>query len=225
MIRMTATTAKSAPNDTYPTAVESPTQNVFDPADGLVGILWRAIAHNEDILVTLESGDGIVLVPSSSAYVKYTTNLRAFCKADFDSYTVKCLDADYQEQFRRTSKLARCMSELLWQAGLFGSKGRLIEGCGQYDVVQLTRWPNLTRVPATPSAMTIAALLSNYPTNIDLAKRLTGVDEEEMNTFCSAAFAARSLRILGKTETVREPKLKPHRDRSILGLIMHRLRS
>lgn len=197
----------------------------FDPSEGLVGILWRAIEHNEDILVTLESGAGIVLVPSRGEYAGYASDMRTFCEAGVEQYTVKCLDSDYRKQFERGKTLQRCMFELLWQAGFFGSKGRLIVGCGRYDVVQLTRWPNLTRVPAMPSAMAIAALLSRYPTHISIARRLTGVTAEEINKFCSAAFASRSLKILSRTEAVDEPELKPHSNSSIFGRVMDRLRS
>lgn len=204
---------------------ESPTTETFDPGEGLVGILWRAIEHNEDILVTLESGAGIVLVPSRGEYVGYASDMSTFCAAEVAQYTVKCLDADYRKQFERSKSLQRCMSELLWQAGFFASKGRLIAGCGRYDVVQLTRWPNLTRVPATPSAMTIAALLSRYPTHISIARRLTGVSGEEINRFCSAAFASRSLKILSRTEAVAKPVLEPHNNRSIFGRVLNRLRS
>ncbi len=203
----------------------SPASETFDPSDGLIGILWRAIAHNEDILVTLESGAGIVLVPSRGEYVGYASDMRVFCEAEVEQYTVKCLDANYRKQFERSKTLQRCMFELLWQAGFFSSRGRLIAGCGRYDVVQLTRWPNLTRLPATPSAMSIAALLSRYPTHISIARRLTGVSAEEINQFCSAAFAARSLKVLSRTEAIEEPDLKPHSNSSIFGRVLDRLRS
>lgn len=209
--------------DRGPASAAEP-DSVFDPTSGLVGILWRAIYHNEDVRVSRGDSEGIVLIPSSRQYIQFTTDLERFCGGDLEEYTVTCLDKQYRAQFDRGTRLARCMHDLLWHAGLYGSRGRLIAGCGRYDVVKLTRWPNLTRVEATPNAVTIAALLSRHPTNINLARSLTGVDADEINAFCSAAFAARSLEILSRVEAAVEPVLEPHRERSVLAKILNRLR-
>jgi hypothetical protein len=66
----------------------------------------------------------------------------------------------------------------------------LIESCSENDVIQFSRWPNLTRLPVTPHTARICALLTRHPTSIMLVRRVLGIDKKEVNRVISAAFSA-----------------------------------
>jgi hypothetical protein len=114
------------------------------------------------------------------------------------------------------------ISDLLWQSAFHVSEGRLIEGCSKYDVVQLRHWPNLTRLPVTPNAARICALLTRHPTTIMLIHRVLGIDKEEVCQIYSSAYSAgiahmvsRSPILNGFEDSADDTQLEQVQDRGI----------
>ena len=193
----------------------------FDPDKYLIKILCRAVANKQDISVTLPAGDRLAIFPTRGDYFSYVSDMTTFCKSNVDQFTVKVLNQTESDTYRKGNEYGRNFDELLWQATYYASQGRLIKGCEREDVIEITYWPNLTRLPGPPSSIAIAALLTRYPTSITLASHILKVPMSEMFEFYSAAFSAGFVKVHNRMMHV--PKLKPHRDNTMLGQLLSRI--
>lgn len=189
----------------------------FSPEEYLINILRRGTANQQDLLIELEGVGEIVLLSSRGEYFGFATDMAEFCTAPIDRYVITIMGPNHQRMPSKES-IGRNIDELMWQTAFYASKGRLMEGCYRDDVVELTYWPNLTRLPLTPNTARIAALLNRHPTSVTLASRLLKVDMSEMFQFYSAARCAGLARALNRTPE--EPKLEPHRNQSLLSALL-----
>jgi len=211
----------TAENTSSGVVVQHPENYHFNPDDYLVNILGRAVANKQDISVSLKSGESLAIFPARGDYFSCVDDMKAFCVSNIKAFTVKILKSSDDEDFRKGVEHGRNFDELLWQASYFASQGRLIQGCGREDVVAVSYWPNLTRLPCPPSAVAITALLTRYPTSLTLASRILNVPIEEMFEFYSAAFSAGF--IVRQNKVVKPPELKPHRDNTMLGQLLSKI--
>jgi hypothetical protein len=192
----------------------------FNPDHYLVGLLRRAVANRQD--VGIDGGDlGGILVLSARGEFFASGDIPALCTAPADRLRVSSLSAAKAEAIAQERGIGRNLDELMWQAGYYASNGRLMDGCFRDDVVQLRHWPNLTRLPASGSAMRISALLTRYPTSISFAARLLKAPRSEMYAFYTAARCA-GLAVAINRKPV-EPVLKPHRNQPLLGLLLNKI--
>lgn len=201
-------------------------QACFDPASGLLGVIAQALSARHAVVVYAAGTGAIALVPERQEYFTELADdeLAAFCRLPASGYATKRLADAGLNQLISQGVRGRNIDELQWRAALYASGGRLLKGCGRDDVVLLKAWPNLTRVPGTPNAMRIAALLTRYPTTVSLAHRLLKISVEEMNEFYSAAHAAGlAIAVNRKPERMEEDTIKPHRNRGLLGQLFERV--
>lgn len=107
----------------------------------------------------------------------------------------------------RLAKMERCevpagrhssgpLEELLWDAAFMGSKGRLFKGTQLDDLVELSWWPNLTRVAHFQSTFALCAFLFSRPSTMHLALRALGVSEQEAVRFYNAGLVSGCVKIL-----------------------------
>jgi hypothetical protein len=200
-------------------------QDTFDPADGLLGTLHRVIAEKLATLVYAPGIGAVAVVPDLGDYLTELSGdeLAAFCRVPATGFTVKRLGDAGLKQLLAQGIKGRNLDELKWCAAFHASQGRLMKGCGRDDVVLLKTWPNLTRLPAAPNGVRIAALLTRHPTTVALAHRLLKIPVTEMNEFYSAATAAGlAIAVNRKPEQPRE-EIQPHRQRSLLGALFERV--
>jgi hypothetical protein len=159
----------------------------FRSSDHLLGILEQLIQMNQDARIILPNQGEVLVLPSAGVYYTNTQNMAHFCQApakQFEKYPLRDNGQTYP------SNTARSLKELLWHAAFHVSHGRLPEGCTKYDVVQFRHWPNLTRLPITPHAAQICALLTRTPTTIMLVRRILDIPREEVYQIYSAAYYA-----------------------------------
>lgn len=193
----------------------------FNPKGYLIHILGRAVANKQDISITLPAGARLGIFPTRGDYFSYVDDMAAFCTTSVDEFQVKVINEKESNEIRNGTAFGRNFDELLWQASYYASQGRLIEGCEREDVIQISYWPNLTRLPGPPSAIVIAALLTRYPTSITLASRILNVPMREMFEFYSAAYSAGFAIVHNRA--LETPELKPHRDNTMLGQLLKRI--
>lgn len=201
-------------------------QACFDPASGLLGVIAQALSSGHAVVVYASGTGAVALVPERQEYFTELTEdeLAAFCRLPTTGYATKRLADAGLNQLLSQGVRGRNIDELQWRAALYASGGRLLKGCGRDDVVLLKAWPNLTRVPGTPNAMRIAALLTRYPTTVSLAHRLLKIPVEEMNEFYSAAYASGlAVAVNRKPEQMAEETIRPHRNRGLLGQLFERV--
>lgn len=192
----------------------------FDPDAYLLGGLRRATANGQDVSFEL-SGHGKLLVSSSRAiYVAQTDDLPALLTADGRALKPTVM-ASSQVLDLIGGKRGRHIDELMWQAAHHVSEGRLMKGLYRDDVVSLTQWPNLSRLPHTPNALRIATLLFRHPTVLILAARMLKVSEAELFQFYSAAAAAGIAKPVNRAP--QEIALPPHRNHGLLSALFRKV--
>lgn len=189
----------------------------FDPQDYLINILRRATANEQDLLIELDGIGEVILLSSRGEYFGFSTDMEAFCTAPVDRYALTILTPNHL-RLPSPEAIGRNIDELMWQTAFYASKGRLMDGCFRDDVVELTYWPNLTRVPLTENTPRIAALLNRHPTSVTFAARLLKLEMAELYQFYSAARCAGLARAINRKPE--EPKLEPHRNQTLLSALL-----
>lgn len=200
----------------------------FDPDDYLLGLVRRAIAKEQNVIIGLAGVGEMWIVPERGEYFTEIPleKMQSFCCRPAKDYTVKKLGDGELKSLVQRGRLGRNIDEIMWHAALCASKGRLIKGCRRDDVVLLKHWPNLTRLATSPNAIRIAALLTRHPTSVTLAYHLLKVPAAEMNEFYSAAHSAgMTVAVNRKPDTTVQTDLKPHKQRGLLTLILSRIAS
>lgn len=174
------------------------------------------IAHQLNTLVNNGKSEAYVIVGNAGLYqtvfaVSSSTTPTATILTDDDSRVVNARAE------------GRPVAELLWNLGLASADGQLLGQCRRNDVVQLNRWPNFTRIHATPNSLKIAALLSSRATSPVLASRILDLDEAEVFSFYSAAASAGYAQVLNRTavQEIRSPSVNPQRQSLISRLMTH----
>jgi hypothetical protein len=161
--------------------------DTFVPADHLLGIVQHCVASLRDTRIVLRGKDELVIFPERGIYYASIQDMAEFCRAPAAQFESESVDKTTLPYISGTGK---SINHLLWQAAFHVSQGRLIEGCSKYDVVQLRHWPNLPRLPVTPNAARICALLTRHPTTVMLIHRVLGIDKEEVYQIYSSAYSA-----------------------------------
>ena len=121
---------------------------------------------------------------------------------------------------------SRPMEELLWVIGYTGYDPEdccFHKGCRTEDVIQLKRWPNLTRLPRSGNSIRLASLFSLRPTSVYLAGRILKVELEEVKRFYNAACSA-GLAMRKNGESI-EWQPRPHRRQKLISAIFSYLGS
>ena len=186
----------------------------FDPEDYVLHHIQRAVANEQTIDVALDSGGAVRIFGREGRFAADVYDMETFCTLPASYFRVEVAPCDGLH--------GGCdITDLLWQAAFYASQGRLIRGCYHYDVVDLVRWPNLTRLPGLEQGVRLAALLNRHPTSILLASRLLDIDAADIYRFYSAAHCAGLVRVLNRESET--PTLRPHAKRGVLGLILRRL--
>lgn len=183
----------------------------FSVDDYAIGILMRLSPELEHAHISHPEKGEVLVSPKHGVYISRISDAAGFFQAPKSSLTV----TEIKEPFPPVT-ITRRMEDLLWEAALHASQGRLIDGLRKYDVVQFSRWPNLTRVSLTPNVMRICALLTRYPSGINLGHKFLKIEEEEMNAVCSAAKILGIVNLLNRKiqlDAEDEAQLKVHEQR------------
>lgn len=186
----------------------------FAPENYVLHHIQRAVVHKQSVALTLGENDVVTVSGGEGVFVAHVGDMERFCARPASDFRVELTPFD---SLHGGSDVA----ELLWMAAFHASAGRLISGCYHYDVVDLVRWPNLTRLPGAEQAIRLAALLSRHPTSILLASRLLDIDAADIYRLYSAAHCAGLVRLLNREPEI--PDLRPHAKRGVLSLILQRL--
>ncbi len=167
----------------------------FRPADHLLGIVQRIVTAHDNARIVLPGNGEVVILPERGEYYTNVQDAIEFSQASATQFVVTSLG---EAALPHASGPAKNINVLLWQAAFHASRGRLLESCSKYDVVQFRHWPNLTRLPVTPNAARICSLLTRHPTTIMHVYRMLGIDKAEVNQIYSAAYSAGIVNIISR---------------------------
>lgn len=166
----------------------------FLPDASLAGVVRQLTEEGRDARIALAGNGEVILLPQAGRYVPLVRDMAAFCLAPADAFEIALIEPGSIAP----GTAWRDIDELLWHAGFCASQGRLPEGLSEFDVVQFTRWPNLSRLPSTANAMRICALLVSYPTSIMMARRRLHVEAGEIRSIYAAAHLAGIAKVLNR---------------------------
>jgi hypothetical protein len=159
----------------------------FAPPAHLLNIVQRVLSTQGNSQITLPDIGTITILSQRREYHADVDNMHEFSIAPAESFEIRSLNSTELSSISPSGKDIR---DLLWQLAFYLYEDSLIESCSENDVIQFSRWPNLTRLPVTPHTARICALLTRHPTSIMLVRRVLGIDKKEVNRVISAAFSA-----------------------------------
>ena len=161
----------------------------FNADDCLLGVIDHGRQRGRSLVIEV---DGIGILNADFQQGVYHSNVRS----EEDFFTVNPRLARVTQGSQAVEGPGRPLEELLWKAAYYGSSGRLLEGCNLYDVVELKRWPNFTRLPHTTGCLPLCSLLARRPSSIAFAHRMLRVPPDDAMSFFSAARSAGYLRMI-----------------------------
>jgi len=192
----------------------------FDPDKYSINLIRRAVTNKQDIVLTAAGIGDILILSTRGEYFSQVSDMERFCTTPAAQLQVRVLTPN-DPGLPSSDQHGRNIDELMWQAAFYASAGRLLTGWYRDDVVELSQWPNLTRLPLTPNSMRIAAFFSRYPTSITLARSLLKIEREELYQFYSAARCAGIARAVNRKPA--EPRLEPHRNHTLLSALLSKI--
>jgi predicted transcriptional regulator len=160
---------------------------VVESASHLLNIVQQVLGSQDNVQITLPGIGSVTVLSQNREYHADINDMREFSIAPAANFEIKTLDIP---ELASVSKMGKDVRDLLWQIAFHIYEDRLIESCSENDVIQFSRWPNLTRLPTTPNTARICALLTRHPTSITLIRRVLGIDRKEVNRVISAAISA-----------------------------------
>lgn len=169
------------------TPAMEPPAHLLTPSTHLLSIVQRILSVQDNTQITLPGMGTISIFPQRREYHADVENMETFCTSSAADFEIRILDRQAAAAISPTGKDVR---DLLWQLAFYIYQDNLIEGCSENDVIQFSRWPNLTRLPTTPNTARISALLTRHPTSVTLVRRILGIDKSEVNRVISAAISA-----------------------------------
>lgn len=165
----------------------------FSPCESLYYHVDRALRRRAPVSIEHRDAGTLRIWPQEDAFESDAPSLARFCADQANSYRVHSLG------HRSTPPAcAARIEDLLWTIGFAASSGRLVEDLSGTEVIELSQWPNLTRVPLGHTGLRLAALYCRYPTSITVAARLTRAERAEVYQFLSAAWCAGLVRVVNQ---------------------------
>lgn len=133
-----------------------------------------------------------------------------------------------QEDFELLAKghILTPLNDVLWNAAIFGSRGRLVQALRADMPVKLMAWPNLTRVDFRPEHMQLAALLGKQAQTLQQLQARTQFAEAELIAFLNAAWSIQLLDTRAELVAAASspaPSTAPQKQSGLLAKIARRL--
>jgi len=192
----------------------------FSPNDYVINIIRRGVSNNQNILIDNPNHGRVTVLSSVGEYLTDLENLKSFCQLPAASFKVTVLNNNKINDFK--TSIGRNIDELLWCAGFYASEGRLLDDGKWDDVLELSHWPNFTRVPMNFNFLRIAALLSKQPTPIERIIADLKIPRDEAYRFYCAARCAGAIHVNNK-DAQPEVRFKPHRNNALLSLLLNKI--
>jgi len=191
--------------DSAAVAEPKPSQHpVFTPDRHFLGLLQKTLAVGEDAIFVLPGQAWLVASPQTQRY--YST-------VSLDALQPLLLAApdDIQSRHLQAAKMLGSaigkdmsphpLAELLWQAALACSGGRLLEGCRPEDVVRLRHWPQVAHLPSYRKFLRVAAFMNQHAASLQTIAAQTGIALPAVVDFHNACMA------MGLIERLAQPEL------------------
>lgn len=181
--------------------------NVFDPEDYFLGLIQKSLRDGQMRRCVLPGLPPLFLVPKERCYhsqAESLAGLAAFFSASLSDMQVETIDhLDHGSEEEETIQIGRMivrrkkeagtvrlrsgpLEDLLWNAALNASRGRLLAGKRSGDVVRLKRWPDFSRLSRDRRLLPLAAFMSVNAADLSTVAQRTGTPLPEVVDFHNA---------------------------------------
>lgn len=200
------------------------TEATFALDSTLDALVRPAVGRRTDVRLELSGGGSIVVLATVGRYWIEGRDPVSVCGEDRRAYRVKSQRSRPEPPAQITA--SGSVEELFWTIGYAASQGRLVDALSPTDVLQVTEWPNLTRVPLGPHGLRLAVLMRRRPTSIPVAARLARAPRDHVHRVLSAAWAAGLLRTINRASNPSESResIEEADSMSIVQSLLRRLR-
>lgn len=165
----------------------------FNPGRCLLGLLMNAREQHSPCRIRHALLGEVLIDPRQQRYITVKADLEGLSKVPANRLQVTPLNQG------GLGSSGRPLEELFWCVAWHASAGRLPLECNRHDVIELQRWPNLSRLPATPEIMRLCALLSRKAHSLHLARKLLEVSEEDAYRFYAAGWYSGLIRQISRS--------------------------
>ncbi len=170
----------------------------------LYGLVRPAVDRRADVRLALPGRGAVAVLASQGRYRIVGEDPVTVCAEDRRLYRVQRLRSGDGATAQTTA--AGSIDELYWTIGYAASGGRLVDALAPTDVLQLTEWPNLTRVPLGPHGLRLAVLMRRRPTSIPVAASIARAPRAHVQRFVSAAWSASLIRVVNRASSVADAR-------------------
>lgn len=182
MAMASPTEGRTTPRDLSSAREEN---SAFDPADFLCGRVSKAETAPTGRSYSVPGIGSVAVWSDQRRWRLQSGDLNRVAAAPLRELTIAALNGDMP-----ADRGWRPLEELAWTSAFHASNGRIPVGRNRFDVVRVTGWPNLTRVPTTANTARVIALLCRTPATIAMVHRRLHIAEAEVNTLYSALLAS-----------------------------------
>lgn len=160
----------------------------------------KAIALAEDSILETSHGEVFLIFAEQKLFIQQSQV----------NPPLECKVSPMKGPVEFDASKCRPLSELMWRLGYEAfedaSWDSAADGVRRDDVIQLTKLPNLTRLPKTDNSIRIALFLANRATCPMLAARVLHVEEVEVLRLYLAAKAAGYVRVVSRVVSQQQDK-------------------
>jgi hypothetical protein len=189
-------------------------------ADGyILNIIRRAVNHSQNVMIEGPNQGRITILSKDGEYFADVDDMAFFCREPASQFRVSVFKDSKVKEYK--TGIGRNLDELTWMAGFYASQGRLVKGCNWDDVIELSHWPNFTRLPMTPNTLRMASLMSKHTTSIEHTILVLKLKREEAYQFYTAAYCAGAVRAVNRKDA--RPVLRPHRNSALLSMLLDKI--
>jgi hypothetical protein len=178
---------------------------LFAPQSCLLGILQEALRSGQNLSLIAPSQPQILVCTETQSFysVVGVEALSDFCALPAQAIQASPLTRAEIERLSQERKMSRqALDELLWLAALYGSQGRLLQGCAADTVLHLKHWPQVSHLPHYRAYLRVAAFMNQNAADLAYIAAATGMPLATVYDFHNAC------EILGLLERGIEPFLK-----------------
>lgn len=184
---------KSNSNDT-PFAKEDTQQisilkkDYFDPEQGFIGLLLARNKEPFEYYINAKPAIDRVYVDATNK-VYYCNSKLENLEAYFTENTLPIQREITQQQLQQIISDNNLkpipLTNLLWYGAFMSSKGRLIKGGNNNNIVRLKRWPDIN-LPGSRKLIKLAAFMQSNAVDIDTVQQQTGFSIDQIYNFFNA---------------------------------------
>ena len=191
-------------------------------ASSLLSVVAKARLNKTALYIRFRHGAELLILGSKDIYLQKDCSLEDLISVPSEALDIVETDAN-APQLSELHNKGRPLSELIWVLTSAWTVEQKSDACKKTDVYQLSRWPNLTRLPHRPTAFLVAALLGKQPHSCRIIASKLKIPIEDVYEFCAPALQGGYIEPAGRALECSDADLIQKPSSSFLSSVLSRL--